>query len=235
MPEDGTDAQCQACAAGDRGRALARDATLGDDGRTYALYLAWFGPDLIKVGLTAADRGRDRLLEQGAITATMLGTGPYTTIRRAERTIATAGLASERLRARTKANAWWRLPEHADRIRHVTDARAAILAKTPLPPDVTQTDSEIIDQATDFGLTQPVPDAYAEIRAVSDSAVLAGTVLAIIGRCLLLDSTGGPLLADMRRIAGWQLTSTSTETPAGLDLIQRDRPRDDHEDQQPLF
>jgi hypothetical protein len=232
---DGTDAQCRGCGAGDRGRALARDATLGDDGRTYALYLAWFGPELIKVGLTAADRGRDRLLEQGAITATLLCAGPYIAIRRAERTIAAVGLASERIGARAKAAAWWSLPERADRIRRVSDARTAILEKTPLPSDITPTRDDIIDQAADFGLTQPVPDAYAELRSVTDSAVLAGTVLAAIGRRLLLDSPSGPLLVDMRRVAGWQLTSTDADAPAGLDLVPRSRPRDDHEDQGSLF
>ncbi|WP_372494494.1 DUF2797 domain-containing protein [Actinoallomurus purpureus] len=121
VPEKGTDAQCPACAAGDRGRALARDATLGDDDRTYALYLAWFGAELLKVGLTAADRGRDRLLEQGAITAILLGTGPYTAVRRAERTIAASGLATERISARAKADAWWALPTGEVRARQVLD------------------------------------------------------------------------------------------------------------------
>src|ERR1700678_1140170 len=81
MPAGTTDAQCPACAAADRGRQIARDTALGDDDRDYLLYLAWFGPSLVKIGLPAADRGRDRLLEQGAITFTPLATGPYTPIR----------------------------------------------------------------------------------------------------------------------------------------------------------
>lgn len=234
VPENGTDAQCPACATDDRGRALARDVA-PDDGRTFALYLAWFGPGLIKVGLTAADRGRDRLLEQGAITATMLGTGPYTAVRRAERTIAAAGLAAERIGARAKANAWWNLPNGADRARQVIDARTEILDKAPLPPGIAAADCQVIDQAADFGLTQPVPNTYAELKAVTEAAVLTGTVRAIVGRRLLLDNPAGSLLIDMRRVAGWQLAPTGAETPTGLDLIRRDRPRDEHEDQQSLF
>jgi Protein of unknown function (DUF2797) len=128
----GTDAQCSACASGDRGRALARDATLGDDDRTYALYLAWFGSDLIKVGLTATDRGRDRLLEQGAITATLLGTGPYTPIRRAERTIAAAGLARERISPRAKAATWWDL--RSGRLPSPAPPHPPPITSPPSPP-----------------------------------------------------------------------------------------------------
>jgi hypothetical protein len=102
---DSTNPQCAACAAADRGRALARDAISGDDGRTYHLYLAWSGPGLVKVGLTAADRGWDRLLEQGAITCTLLATGPYLPIRQAELRIAGTQLARERISSRAKAAA----------------------------------------------------------------------------------------------------------------------------------
>ena len=91
VPADGTDPQCPACAAADRGRQIARDAALGDDGREYLLYLAWFGPGLVKIGLTAADRGRNRLLEQGAIAYTPLAAGPYTPIRQVERLASAAG------------------------------------------------------------------------------------------------------------------------------------------------
>ncbi|WP_433186200.1 DUF2797 domain-containing protein [Actinoallomurus sp. CA-150999] len=234
VPDNGTDAQCPACAAGDRGRALARDATLGDDHRTYVLYLAWFGTKLLKVGLTAADRGRDRLLEQGAITATLLGTGPYTAVRRAERAIAASGLAAERISGRAKADAWWALPAGEERARQVRHARTAVLT-APLPPDIASCDPQILDQATDFGLTEPVPDSYAELKAVIGSAVLAGTVRAVIGRRLVLQTPTGAILADMRRIAGWQLTPTTTDLSTGLDLAPRNRPRDTDEDQPSLF
>lgn len=235
MPGHGADAQCPACAGSDRGRALARDTVLGDDDRTYTLYLAWFGPGLLKVGLTAADRGRDRLLEQGAIAAILLGTGPYTAIRRAERTISSAGLATERIGARAKADAWWTLPDSAERARHVLDARTAVLDHSPLPDGVTPRIPQVVDQTAAFGLTKPIPDSYTEVKTVSDAAVLTGTVRAVIGRRLLLNTPGGVILADMRRIAGWQITPTDTTEPKGLDLTPRNRPRGDHDDQPSLF
>lgn len=235
VPADGADSQCAACAAGDHGRALARDAALGDPGRAYVLYLAWFGPSLLKVGLTAADRGRDRLLEQGAIAAILLGTGSYTAIRRAERTVAAADAAAERLGTRAKADAWWALPDREERARQVLEARTTVLKSAPLPPEVSPCEPQVIDQADDFGLTEPIPDSYAEIKAITDGAVLAGTVLAVIGRRLLLDTIVGPTLADMPRIAGWQITATSDDTPTGLDLTPRNRPREDDDDQASLF
>jgi hypothetical protein len=235
VPDNSADAQCPACASGDRGRAFARDATLGDDGRTYALYLGWFGPGLLKVGLTAADRGWDRLLEQAAIAATLLGTGPYTGIRRAERTISSAGLAIERIGARAKADAWWNLPDSAERASQLLDARTSILDSHPLPDGTTPCDPQVVDHTAAFGLTEPVPDSYTEVKAVSDGAILAGTVRAIIGRRLLLETPSGVILADMRRIAGWQLAHTDTAELTGLDLTLRNRPRGDHEDQPSLF
>jgi hypothetical protein len=71
IPPPATRSQCDPCESADPGTMLARNATL-DDGREYALYLAWFGPDLTKVGLTATERGTDRLAEQGALAFTWL-------------------------------------------------------------------------------------------------------------------------------------------------------------------
>lgn len=261
IPATGTDAQCRRCAAADHGRALARD-TVTDD-REFALYLAWFGPGLVKVGLTAADRGRDRLLEQGALAFTLLATGPHPAVRRAERAVAATGLATERLTARTKAGAWWNLPPQTERASHLTNAytaiRDAVNGDDRWPAQAAPTECRIIDQAADFGLRQPPPPTYSELAAVKDGATLAGRLTAIIGRSLFLDTATGPLLADMRRIAGWQFTLIPAEgrphrplardaspdaspdlpadlpEPDGLDTTTRHLPRGDHDNQEHLF
>lgn len=126
VPAQGVDAQCGTCATADGGRQIARDAVLGDDGRQYLLYLAWFGPGLVKIGLTAADRGRDRLLEQAAIAFIPLAAGPYTPVRQAERAISASGLAAERINSRSKVTAWPRLPPLAGRAAQLTAARDRI-------------------------------------------------------------------------------------------------------------
>ncbi|MFD6726323.1 DUF2797 domain-containing protein, partial [Streptomyces sp. NPDC060131] len=54
------------------------------DPRPYRVYLAWFGPGLVKVGITAYERGSARLLEQGAVCFSWLGCGPLMAARRTE-------------------------------------------------------------------------------------------------------------------------------------------------------
>lgn len=75
--------RCEECARLDRARSVAAD-TYADDPRPYRVYLAWFGRGMVKVGITRADRGPARLLEQGAVAFVWLGTGPLMAARRAE-------------------------------------------------------------------------------------------------------------------------------------------------------
>ncbi|MFH9251002.1 DUF2797 domain-containing protein [Streptomyces lydicus] len=67
--------QCARCAQLDRSRSVAAD-TMADDPRPYGVYLAYFGPGLLKVEITAAERGAARLVEQGAVAYAWLGRGP---------------------------------------------------------------------------------------------------------------------------------------------------------------
>jgi hypothetical protein len=232
---DSTDPQCAACAVADRGRAVGRDAALGDDGRVYVLYLAWFGPDLIKVGLTAADRGRDRLLEQGAIAYTPLAQGAYTPIRRAERLIAGAGLAPERLPGQVTAAAWWDLPPAAERARSLAAVRQSTAAQMTWPPGATPVPRDVTDQAGDFGLDRPPPATYGEVTGIADDAKIAGEIRLIVGRRLLIDTVSGPLLIDMRRIAGFAITAHAVGPPDGIQTVTRIRPRDPDDRQATLF
>jgi hypothetical protein len=232
---DSTDPQCAACATATPGRALARDAALGDDGRTYVLYLAWFGPGLLKVGLTAADRGSDRLLEQGAIAWTPLAQGAYTPIRRAERLTATAGLAPERVGGRAKANAWWTLPPTRDRARELATAHAAITTHPAWPSGLAPAPCALADQASQFGLSQPMPASYREVTGLADGVVLAGEIRFIIGRRLLINTASGPLLIDMRRAAGWAITAPVPGASARAKTVTRCCPEAAHAGHGTLF
>lgn len=78
----GSEAQCEACAAADPGRALARDAVVDD--RDFRLYVATFGADALKVGISAVERGDERLLEQGALAFTWIAQGSHRIIRAAD-------------------------------------------------------------------------------------------------------------------------------------------------------
>ena len=195
--------QCPACAAADRGRQIARDAALGDDGREYLLYLAWFGPGLVKIGLTAADRGRDRLLEQGAIAFTPLAAGPYTPIRQAERLASAAGLAAERISSRAKITAWWHLPPPAERAAQLTAARDRIAGQVTWPGRVRPLPCAVTDQAADFGLDQNPPGAYTEVTGISDRLSSPARSSSSSDGTSCSHTASGPLLADMRHAAGW--------------------------------
>jgi hypothetical protein len=224
IPAGTTDAQCAACARADRGRQIARDAALGDDGREYLLYLAWFGPGLLKIGLTAADRGRDRLLEQGAITFTTLAAGPYAPVRQAERLASAAGLAAERIPGRAKTAAWQHLPDAGERSRLLTAARDHVTGSVPWPARVRLLPGGVTDQAADFGLASGPPGPYQEVTGISDGAVVSGRVRLAIGRHLLLDTGAGPLLCDMRRAAGWAIRPVPGTAPAPAGLVLASAP-----------
>jgi Protein of unknown function (DUF2797) len=203
------------------------------------LYLAWFGPGLVKIGLTAADRDRDRLLEQGAITFTTLAAGPYAPIRRAEQLASAAGLAAERITARAKTAAWHSLPPPPDRAELLAAARDHLTSHVPWPEQVRLLPGTITDQAQDFGLADGAPGGWQEVTGISDGAVLAGRVRLVIGRHLLLDTGAGPLLCDMRRMAGRVIRpvpgTAPTPAPAGLALAARPAPGGHDDGQQPLF
>jgi hypothetical protein len=62
VPGRSTGARCEECARLERAHSVAAD-TVADDARPYRVYLAWFGPGLTKVGITAVERGPARLLE----------------------------------------------------------------------------------------------------------------------------------------------------------------------------
>jgi hypothetical protein len=202
IPQTGTGIQCAACATADPGRALARDQALDDD-RQFVLYLAWFGQDLVKVGLTAVERGADRLAEQGALAYSGLARGPLIPIRRAERQVAATGLARERLTSAAKIPRWWALPPAADRRTAVEEACHRIHAQVSWPPGVQPLGCQVHDQVTMFGLDRPLPPSYRPVTGVLPGRALDGRIIAVAGRHLLLDTDAGPVLADTRLLSGW--------------------------------
>ncbi|MEV8098425.1 DUF2797 domain-containing protein [Kitasatospora sp. NPDC085879] len=216
---------CVPCQAVDRGLALARDRIL-DDGRTYLLYLAWFGGDLAKVGLTAEQRGHARLQEQGAPVFTVVARGPLPAVRRAELTVSGAGLARERFGVRAKAEQWWHLPGPAERAARVAELRAAVVGLLAGHPVELFPAGEVVDQVGLFGLTDGPPRTYREVVGLADGAAVSGTLRAPIGRQLFLDQPDGgePLLLDARRLTGWGLSPAPSGPCSGVEVRAHRRP-----------
>ncbi|MEY9906107.1 hypothetical protein ABIA35_002324 [Catenulispora sp. MAP12-49] len=196
-------AQCPACQNRDHGLAVARDR-ITDDGRSYQLYLAWFAPGMLKVGITGVQRGVARLLEQGAIGYTVIATGTLPAARRAELTVSASGLAKERYRSRAKVEAWWGLPETEGLRSALTEGRIKALRMLADHTLDTFPDGSLVDNTAFFGLGDGAPAAYREVEALEDSGSLAGEVRSVIGKHLFLATEGGgaPLLLDTRLLAG---------------------------------
>ncbi|WP_202237601.1 DUF2797 domain-containing protein [Actinacidiphila reveromycinica] len=199
--------QCEPCAALDRRSSVATD-TVPDDGRPYRVYLAYFGPGLLKVGITAAARGRVRLLEQAAVCFAFLGEGPLMAARRTESVLGSALDVPDRVRDPAKRAARHRLPDAAARAAEVAalHARAASL-RDRLPESLAPAPPHCVDHAEVFGLAAdpPPPPPAAEVTALVPGCALAGTVRAVAGHDVYLDTPGGPLLFDTRLAAGWPL------------------------------
>lgn len=228
-----TRAQCDPCAAADPGQRLARNATI-DDGRDYGLYLAWFGPGVTKVGLTATERGTDRLAEQGALAFTWLAHGRLPAVRAAEQHISASGLAPERRPRRVKLAAWWALPDETQRRDELRAVYQRIAETVAWPASLDRQACTVVDHVELFGLGTP-PDYCQEITGLSSDAVMRATVRSVVGRELLLDTPDGPLLADTRLLAGWPLYPTDA-APTGLQLRACDYARsDDAADHATLF
>ncbi|MGH3822066.1 MAG: DUF2797 domain-containing protein [Pseudonocardiaceae bacterium] len=211
---------------------FARNITV-DDGREYALYLAWFGPGLMKVGLTATERGTDRLAEQGALAFTWLARGRLPAVRAGEQRISASGLAPERRQRRVKLAVWWKLPDQTQRQDDLRTAYQEISETVSWPAGLDREACAVVDLVEPFGL-DAFPDACQEIIALASGAVLSGTVRCAIGRDLLLDTPDGPILADTRLLAGWPLHPT-TAAPTGLGLRVCDYVHSDDADVQPVL
>ncbi|NUP51754.1 MAG: DUF2797 domain-containing protein [Catenulispora sp.] len=218
-------AQCPLCQSRDHGLAVARDRVT-DDGRSYQLYLAWFAPGMLKVGITAVQRGVARLLEQGAIGYTVIATGSLPAIRRAELTLSASGLAKERFRSRAKVEAWWGLPETAGLNSALAEARGKALRILAEHTIEAIPDGPITDNTEFFGLGDGAPATYREVEALDEDGTLAGEVRAVIGKHIFVAvGDGAPLLLDSRLLAGRHTAAAGEDAAvAGVRTAERRRP-----------
>ena len=207
--------QCERCAALDRTSSVAADTRV-DDPRPYAVYLAGFGPGLHKVGITAVARGSARLLEQAAVCFTFLGEGPLMTARRTEALLGAALEIPDRVPGAAKRAARGLLtppPERAAELRALYDR----VAEPPdrLPESLRLRPCEVVDHGGLFGLDPAPPLPVAEVTALLPGLGVTGTVRAIAGHDLYVDTADGCLLLDTRLTAGWPLRRA---TAAGCDV-----------------
>ncbi|WP_431952728.1 DUF2797 domain-containing protein [Actinacidiphila sp. bgisy167] len=216
LPPQARRDQCEQCAALDRSRSVAAD-TLLDDPRPFAVYLAWFGPGLGKVGITAAERGSARLLEQAAICFTFIGHGPLMAARRAEAVLGSALGIPDRVSSSAKRAARVALPPAAVREAELRTLHEAAAAVPDWQDTLTATGFRPVDHAAVFGVEPDPPRATAVVTGLASGSALTGTVAAVAGGDVYLRAagqSGGVLLLDTRLVPGWPLTASAAGLPA---------------------
>ncbi|MDJ0342896.1 DUF2797 domain-containing protein [Streptomyces sp. H10-C2] len=220
--------QCDDCAALDQLSSVAAD-TMADDPRPYSVYLAYFGPGLTKVGITAVERGATRLVEQAAVCFSFLGRGPLMAARRTEASLGAALGIPDRVSAGAKRAARWALPSAGER---AAELRALYEAVTEVPDTLERLPYALVDHAELFGLEPDPPRPVARITALAPGTSVTGTVRAVAGSDLYLDGPGGRLLLDARLVSGWPLTGPAPGSQAAAPTAPVLRPGDVPE---PLF
>ncbi|MET8247521.1 DUF2797 domain-containing protein [Streptomyces sp. NPDC005202] len=199
-----TGARCEECARLDRAHSVATD-TIADDPRPYHVYLAWFGPGMVKVGITAFERGSARLLEQGAICFSWLGAGPLMAARRTEELLRAALRVPDRIPYAEKRAVRSALPvTAAERAAEIGELHGRAVALGGWPESLEREPFRPVDHAGVFGLGG-LPAAVGEVSELVAGSVVSGELVAAAGPDLHLATEGGVVVLDTRLMTGWEL------------------------------
>ncbi|MFI8390160.1 DUF2797 domain-containing protein [Streptomyces sp. NPDC085540] len=217
VPGRAGNAQCPECARLDRSFSVAADTNAADP-RTYRVYLAWFGPGMVKVGITAEERGAARLLEQGAVAWAWLGRGPLMATRRTEELLRAALGVPDRIAYARKRGVRTHVPAAPERAREVAELHARAAALSGWPESLERVECEVADHAGAFGL-DALPGLPGPARVLTEM-VPGGSV---VGR---LAGAAGPdlhladgLVVDTRLLAGWELTAPGAEAVTSVPTV----------------
>ncbi|MBQ0827852.1 DUF2797 domain-containing protein [Streptomyces tagetis] len=207
VPGRSTGARCEECARLERAHSVAAD-TVADDPRPYRVYLAWFGPGLVKVGITAAARGPARLLEQGAVCFTWLGEGPLMAARRTEEMLRAALGVPDRVPYARKRAVRGALPlTPGERAAEIAELHARAVALAGRPESLTPEPFRAVDHAGAFRLAEAAggPAAVGEVAELVPGGAVGGELLAVAGPDLHLATERGTVVLDARLMPGWEL------------------------------
>lgn len=216
-----TGGQCGECARLDRSRSVAAD-TVADDPQPYTVYLAWFGPGMVKVGITAEARGSARLLEQGAVVFTRLGRGPLMAARRTEELLRTALGVPDRVPYAAKRAVRATLPSgEVERACEVRELYGRAVALDGWPESLERAACEPVDHVGVFGLAD-TPPMTGVIGELVDGGRVSGRLVAAAGPDLHLEcGDSGVLVLDTRLARGWELTGAGGEGGITVPVLDR--------------
>jgi hypothetical protein len=186
----------------ERSNSIAADTRL-DDPRSFSVYLAHHG-SVVKVGITATERGQARLLEQGALSSTFISSGSLLGARRIENLLMTTLGLPDRVSTSRKRAARGRPVAAEDRQQALEEAveRAAALS---WPEGQTRSESPVHDHTTAYGL--PVDGLHPDtaLRSPAPGSTLTGEIACTIGTDIYLSTSSGLVLLDTHLLAGWSL------------------------------
>ncbi len=180
--------------------------TVADDPRPYHVYLAWFGPGMVKVGITAVERGSARLLEQGAVCFSWLGCGPLMAARRTEEVLRAALRVPDRIPYADKRAVRAALPEAGERGAELVELHARAVALDGWPESLERLPCRPVDHHEVFGLAG-LPGVDGAVSELVAGGAVGGEVLAVAGPDLHLATEGGAVVLDTRLMTGWELTA----------------------------
>ncbi|MEU1415087.1 DUF2797 domain-containing protein [Streptomyces sp. NPDC005731] len=204
-----TGARCEECARLDRAHSVAAD-TVADDPRPYRVYLAWFGPGMVKVGITAAERGSARLLEQGAVCFSLLGCGPLMAARRTEELLRAALRVPDRIPYAGKRAVRAGLPPLDERVAELAELHKRAVALDGWPESLKRAPFRAVDHSGVFGL-HGLPRADGVVSELAAGGTVSGQVRAVAGPDLHLATARGLLVLDTRLMTGWELTAAGRD------------------------
>ncbi|MER5766940.1 DUF2797 domain-containing protein [Streptomyces sp. NPDC001985] len=216
VPARATRARCGECARLDRAHSVAAD-TIADDPRTYRVYLAWFGPGMVKAGITAEERGPARLLEQGAVCFSWLGRGPLMAARRTEELLRSALGIPDRVPYADKRAVRAQLPpDPRERSAEIAGLHRRALALDGWAETLEPLGFAAVDHSGAFGL-DGLPPATAVVRELSPGGAVAGELLAVAGPDLHLRTADAEIVVlDTRLMSGWSLIGA--DSTAGVSV-----------------
>ncbi|MFG3034725.1 DUF2797 domain-containing protein [Streptomyces sp. NPDC048253] len=213
VPRRSAGGRCEECARLDRAHSVAADR-VADDPRPYRVYLAWFGPGLVKVGITAVERGSVRLLEQGAVCFSWLGGGPLMAARRTEELLRAALRVPDRIPYAVKRAVRAALPEtEAERAEEIREVYARAVQLGGWPESLERTPFRSVDHVRAFGLAG-APAALGEVGELVPGGAVSGELVAAAGPDLHLATPAGVVVLDTRLMRGWQLVPVAGGEPA---------------------
>ncbi|MFQ3559479.1 DUF2797 domain-containing protein [Streptomyces gramineus] len=216
-----TGARCEECARLDRAHSVAADG-VPDDPRPYHVYLAWFGPGMAKVGITAVERGPARLLEQGAVCFSWLGAGPLMAARRAEELLRAALRVPDRIPYGAKRAVRSALPESAaERAAEIAVLHERALALGEWPEALVPEPCRVVDHVRVFGL-DGAPAAVGEVAELTPGGAVSGELVAAAGPDLHLATRRGVVVLDTRLLPGWELAAAEAGREGEIDFPIRE-------------